>query len=227
MSNPPPGSERVLLERIEACLADRDNILGHGYQGHTYRLCSDDQSLAVKAPLGSGLTAWVSRWMLYNEYRVYRRLAGMAGVPVCYGFLGRRYLVLECVDGIPLRSAEISDPDYFFRTLLERIRRMHHRGIAHGDLKKKDNILVVNGREPWLIDFGVAVVRRDRIAPLNHYRFRLFQRFDYNAWVKLKLRRVGALSAAEQEIYHRTMVESAAGWIKQTWKKSKGLLKGR
>jgi len=227
MPSLPPGLDDDLRERIEVCLADRDNILGRGYQGHTFVLNADAKRLVVKAPLGRGLTALVSRWMLYNEYRVYRRLEGMEGVPACYGFPGRRYLVLELIEGIPLREAEITDPEHFFGTLLVRIRSMHRRGIAHGDLKKKDNILVVGGRDPWLIDFGVAVVRRDRFAPFNRYRFRLFQRFDYNAWVKLKSRSLARLSASEQGYYHRTLVEQVAGRIKRTWKQGKRILKGR
>jgi len=227
MPNLPPGLNHDLLARIETCLADRGNVLGRGYQGHTYLLHTDDKPLVIKAPLGRGPAALVSRWMLYNEYRVYRRLAGIDGVPACLGFVGRRYLVLECIDGAPVRRAQITDPEHFFRTLLERIRSMHQRGIAHGDLKKKDNILVVDGRDPWLIDFGVAVVRKNRIAPVNHYLFRLFKRFDYNAWVKLKSRSSAHLSVAEQGYYRRTLVERVARGVKKTWKRGKRLLKVR
>jgi hypothetical protein len=91
-------------------------------------------------------------------------------------------------------------------------------GVAHGDLKKKDNILVVDGRHPVLVDFGVAVVWKSGWAPFNHYRYKLFARFDYNAWVKLKYSQgADALCEADRCYYRRTMVESLSGWIKHAY----------
>jgi serine/threonine protein kinase len=166
--------------------------------------------------------------MLANEHRVYRTLNGINGVPICHGFLNKRYLILEYVDGTPIRHAQIADPDYFFKAFLQLIQRMHTAGVAHGDLKKKDNTLVVKGRHPCVVDFGVAIIRKKRFAPLNGYLFHLFQRFDTNAWAKLKYnRQMEKISPEDRIYYRRTFVEYAASWIKESYCKTRMFLIGR
>lgn len=153
--------------------------------------------------------------MLRNENRVYARLPVMQGVPRCYGFLDNRYLVLEYIDGIPFRTARITDRTLFFKALLNLIKDFHKAGIAHTDLKKKDNLLVVGGKIPYVIDFGVAVVRKPGFAPLNHYLYNIASRFDFNAWVKLKYDgEYEKMSEKDGKYYNRTMVEKISRWIK-------------
>ena len=229
MPNPIAGlPEDELLEWITASLRERRNILGRGYQCHTLLYRDAERSLVVKAPLGRGLTAYVRQRMLQNEYAVYGRLSGLPGLPVCHGFLKKRFLVLEFIDGVPIRDARITDRDFFFNTLLQRIKNMHRAGVAHGDLKKKDNILVVDGRDPILLDFGVAVIRKAGPTLLNRYLYSLFKKFDFNAYVKLKYRkRIDLISAADRPFYHRTVVEKSAGWIKRRYLKIKRWLIGK
>jgi predicted Ser/Thr protein kinase len=156
--------------------------------------------------------------MLQNEYAAYGRLSGLPGLPVCHGFLKKRFLVLEFIEGVPIGDACITDRDFFFDTLLRQIKTMHRAGVAHGDLKKKDNILVVDGRHPILLDFGVAVIRKSGLLPLNRYLFRLFEKFDFNAFVKLKYRKqIDCISAEDRPFYRRTVVEKSAGWIKRRY----------
>jgi RIO-like serine/threonine protein kinase len=215
-------SEDVLLEWITASLRERRNVLGRGYQCLTLLYRDAERSLVVKAPLGRGLTAYVRRRMLQNEFAVYGRLSGLPGIPVCHGFLNDRFLVLEFIDGVPIQDAGLADRDFFFGTLLRQIRSMHRAGVAHGDLKKRDNILVVDGRQPVLLDFGVAVIRKSGLVPANRYLFSLFKKFDYNAYVKLKYRkRIDRISAEDRPFYHRTVVEESAGWIKRRYLKIK------
>ena len=215
-------SEDVLLEWITASLRERRNVLGRGYQCLTLLYRDAERSLVVKAPLGRGLTAYVRRRMLQNEFAVYGRLSGLPGIPVCHGFLNDRFLVLEFIDGVPIQDAGFTDRDFFFGTLLRQIRSMHRAGVAHGDLKKRDNILVVDGRQPVLLDFGVAVIRKSGLVPANRYLFSLFKKFDYNAYVKLKYRkRIDRISAEDRPFYHRTVVEKSAGWIKRRYLKIK------
>ena len=215
-------SEDELLEWITASLRERRNILGRGYQCHTLLYRDAERSLVVKAPLGRGLAAFVRRRMLQNEYAAYGRLSGLPGLPACHGFLKKRFLVLEFIDGVPIGEACITDRDFFFNTLLQRIKTMHRAGVAHGDLKKKDNILVVDGRDPILLDFGVAVIRKAVPMPVNRYLYSLFKKFDFNAYVKLKYRkRTELVSAADRPFYHRTVVEKSAGWIKRRYLKIK------
>ena len=219
-------TESELLQWIEKSIKTRSNIFSYGYQGHVYLYDHEGRRLIVKAPTGWGPIRLVYRAMLRNEYKVYSKLAGINGIPRCYGLLERRYLVLEYVDGIPIRKAKIRDRDAFFSRLLERIEQLHGAGVAHGDMKKKDNVLVVGGCEPCVIDFGVAVVKKPGFAPINRYLYRIAKRFDFNAWVKLKTGfKTGALMEREDEGYERTGVETFARWLKRRYVKlKKGLI---
>lgn len=186
----------------------------------------DGRCLIIKAPTGWGPIRLISRAMLRNEHKVYSKLAGINGIPRCYGLLERRYLVLEYVDGTPIRNAEITDREAFFSRLLELIEQLHGAGVAHGDMKKKDNVLVVGGYEPYVIDFGAAVVKKPGFAPINRYLYRIARRFDLNAWVKLKTGyKTRDLIDREDEHYERTGIEKFARWVKRRYVKlKKGLI---
>jgi predicted Ser/Thr protein kinase len=163
--------------------------------------------------------------MLRNEYRVYSRLSGVRGVPRCYGLLDGRYLVLEFIDGFPVRSARITDRGRFFESLLNLIKELHKVGVAHTDLKKKDNLLVVGGRTPYVIDFGVAVVKKPGFAPINRYLYNLASKFDFNAWVKLKYDgKFENMAEEDRPYYNRTVVEKVSHWIKDTYLRVKEIL---
>ena len=219
--------EGEILEWIKNSIKKKSNIYSHGYQGQTYLFESKRQRFIIKVPSGWGLAKLIRRWMLRNEYRVYTQLSGLKGIPVCYGFINRRYLVLEFIGGTPIRWARIADPRRFFESLLSLIKDMHNLGVAHTDLKKKDNILVVDGRIPYVVDFGVAVVRNSGFAPINHYLYKLAKKFDYNAWAKLKYRRkLKYISEQDRQYYDRTFVEKASRRIKRMYRSVKSRFKG-
>jgi len=216
-------AESELLQWVQESVKTRSNIFGRGYQGHVF-LFDDAKGhrLIIKAPTGSILTRFVHRAMLRNEHKAYVKLAELRGIPYCYGLLDGSYLVLKYVDGLPVRRAEIRDRTLFFDTLLEVIKDLHKAGIAHGDLKKKDNLLVVDGRIPCIIDFGVAIIKKSGFAPLNHFLYNLGKKFDFNAWAKLKYDgRFENLSKEDEHYYNRTVVEKASHWIKQQYLKIK------
>ncbi len=217
--------EDVLCRWIDASIKEGRNILGRGYQGKTYFFSKDNRHLVIKAPQGRGPAAFVRRLMINNEYRVYTQLTGMQGIPVCHGLLKNRYLVLEFVDGVPIKDACFDDQACFCDGLLGRIKEIHRAGVAHGDLKKKDNILVVNGRHPILLDFGVAIIKKQGVAPVNRFLFNLFRKFDYNAYIKVKYRkRWDRINAEDRQYYQRTLIEKVSGWIKRSYLKGKHAL---
>ena len=163
--------------------------------------------------------------MAAQEYEVYKQLAGFPGSPRCYGLLRDRYLILEYIDGVPFRTAKVTDARAFFDRLLELIKELHRRGIAHTDLKRKDNLLVVEGRTPYLIDFGAAMTYKPGFAPINHCLYELARKFDLNAWVKLKYRgKFENLPAADRAYYNRTWIEKIARVIKKRYKKLKSVI---
>jgi predicted Ser/Thr protein kinase len=208
LRDPDLPAESELLQWIKNSTKTRSNVFSYGYQGHVYLYDHEGRRLIVKAPTGWGPIRLIYRAMLRNEYKVYSKLAGINGIPRCYGLLERRYLVLEYVDGIPIRKAKIRDRDVFFSRLLELIEQLHGAGVAHGDMKKKDNVLVVGGCEPCVIDFGVAVVKKPGFAPINRTGFK-----------------TRVLMEREDERYKRTGVETFARWVKRRYVRlKKGLI---
>ncbi|GIT35333.1 MAG: hypothetical protein Ct9H300mP4_16520 [Gammaproteobacteria bacterium] len=65
-------------------------------------------------------------------------------------------LILEFIEGDSYRKKEhiLENRDQFFSHLLSLILSIHDAGVTHGDLKRKDNILIGDKNQPYLIDFG-------------------------------------------------------------------------
>ena len=218
-------SEDDLIDWIEAHVSDKTKIRASGYQGKVYLYQDEHHRLVIKTASGPGLVKRIRQSWLRKEHEVYRRLSGFAGSPRCYGLLRDRYLVLEYIDGIPFRSAKIADAPAFFDRLFELIQELHRRGVAHADLKRKDNLLVVEGRTPYLIDFGAAMIYKPGFAPINHYLYEVARKFDLNAWVKLKYRgKFADISDADREYYNQTWIEKIARAVKKRYKKIKSLV---
>lgn len=220
-------TESELVAWIERNVPHRP-AYAQGYQGRVYLYESDGGRLIVKVATGAAPWRWLRQAMLRREARAYRHLAGFRGAPRCHGLLQNRYLVLEYVDGLPLRRASTLDRPAFFDALLGHIQELHRRGVAHADLKRPDNLLVVDGRAPYLIDFGAAIVRKPGFAPLNHYLYELARKFDLNAWVKLKYQgKFDQVSDADRAYYHRTGVEKLARTIKRGYLRVKEMFIAR
>ena len=211
-------TEKELLQWIRKSIEDSSNILSGGYQGQVYLYKDKTNSLIIKSPKEGLFEKLIGRTMLRREYRIYSKLSGIKGVPKCYGFIKGKYLVLEFIDGITVRDAKIRDRRVFFENLLCLIKEMHRAGIAHMDLKKKDNLLVVNGRMPYIIDFGAAVLRKPGFNPLNWYLYNLASKFDFNAWIKLKYGKRFEDIIDEDRQYHRvTFIEKSSMLIKRIY----------
>jgi predicted Ser/Thr protein kinase len=220
------ATERALVEWIETHRRNRGAVHARGNQGETYLYESGGRRLIVKVAPGAGPRGWVNRWMLRREHSVYLQLRGFAGAPRCYGLLRDRYLVLDYIPGVIADKHHITDAAAFFQTLFGYIEELHRRGVAHADLKRRDNLLVIDGDRPCLIDFGAAIVRKPGFAPINHLLYRIAQRFDYHAWVRLKYGRKFATRATPEDRrhYRRTAVERVAGSLKRSYRAVKQLV---
>ncbi len=142
-------------------------------------------------------------------------------MPRSHGLAAGEHLVLEHVEGPTLRRAapDLADRDRFFARLLETIRAMHAAGVAHGDLKRKENTLVAAGETPCLVDFGIAVLRREGAQGWNRKRFELVRQMDLNAWIKLKHgSHTDRLPAAEAALYRPLPIERWARRARTPWK---------
>ena len=217
--------EAALVRWIEDSLASGRHRLGQGYQAQTLLHNDNGRRLVIKTPAGRGPRRWLSTLMLRHEARVYERLDGVPSVPGSHGLVRGKYLVLDYVDGESARDAEIADREGFFAELFACIQALHARGIAHSDLQKKDNLFVVGGRHPCLLDFGAAVIRKPGFAPFNHLHYRLAVRLDLNQWVKLKYRgRPAEISDADRAYYRRTWVERLARALKLGFRRLRSVL---
>jgi predicted Ser/Thr protein kinase len=160
--------------------------------------------------------------MLSREHFVYSRLAGVRGIPRCYGFLDGAHLVLEHIAGPSLRTRtdDLKDRERFFAELLTSIDAMHAAGVAHGDLKRKNNVVVGPGERPYIIDFGIARLRKAARDGRGGRVFEWVKQMDYNAWAKLKYRgRMEELSAEDAARYRPLLLERIARWIRVPWQK--------
>lgn len=218
----------ALAAELDAAIAaGTGRELGSGYQASVHVYSTSFGDVVVKTPHG-GVLAGLWRTLLRREHAIYEQLTGIAGIPRCYGLVGGERLALEYVAGPSLREheAKIADRAVFFDKLLATVQAMHAAGVAHGDLKRKDNIIVASGERPYLIDFGIATRRSPANATWNRYAFAALVQMDMNAWVKLKYgRRVdptaepGVLSAADAAAYRPLLIERLARAVRVPWQK--------
>jgi predicted Ser/Thr protein kinase len=175
-----------LPQWAERSLERGENILARSNQGTILLFREAGLEFVVKTAMGSGAVRRARQATLVRELAAYRRMSGLAGVARCYGMVADRYLVLEYVRGTPYREAEWADRDAWFGQLLAVIRGFHRRGVAHGDLKSKSNLLVTRDQHPCVLDFGTTVMHKDGVHPVNNLMFDYLKRLDLNAWVKHK-----------------------------------------
>lgn len=210
--------ETVLKQWIEESIKNHTNILASGYQGKTLLYETNDDKYVIKVPHGSGLVRMFHAAMLRHEHKVYKHLGDFIGTPACYGLIDNQYLVLEFIAGRTIRVKRPLDEQKFQSTLLDIIKAMHQRGVAHMDLKRKDNLLVTSDEGPCLLDFGTAVIKKTGFHPFNHFRYRLAKQFDYNAWVKHKYHDShDELTEEDKRLYKSTWIEALAGKIKRLY----------
>jgi RIO-like serine/threonine protein kinase len=122
------------------------------------------------------------RAMVRREITVYRALRDLPGIPRLLGEIDAYAFVVERIDGPELGAfAPRELPPGFIETLEATVREMHERGVIHGDLRQRRNILVGPGGRPYLIDFASGI----RLSP-DFPLFGLLRQMDLSAVAKLK-----------------------------------------
>lgn len=194
---------------IENSLARQENILATSNQGTILLFQGDTRKLIIKTAMGRGLLLLARQKTLLREYRAYQRLEGLEGVPECYGMIDDRYLLLEYINGQAYRESALPEREVWFEKLLKILQSIHARGVSHGDLKSKDNLLVTGENMPCVIDFGTAFIEKPGFHPLNNWLFRTAKRLDINAWVKHKYHGYYRdASAADQVLLDYSWIEA-------------------
>ena len=209
-----PDQRQAILDWLAT--GETDIAATPGYQASVRFYRGPAGAFAIKEPSGRGLLRALSQAAIRREARVYRRLRGIPGIPRCFGCLNDRYLVLEHVPGTTLDAleGELADRTQFFARLLETLLAMHDAGVAHGDLKRKKNILVGPREQPFVIDFGIAVTTADR----RGFLFDLVKQVDRNAWIKHKYRgRMKAISTEDAPLYKPMRSERLMRLLRPAW----------
>lgn len=205
-----------LAKWADDSLASGSNILATSNQGTVLLFDEGGPAYVLKVAMGRGPVLRLRRATLEREHAAYRLLDGLQGIPRCYGMLENRYLVLDFIRGTPYRDAKILDRDVWFAQLLEIIRGCHARGVAHGDLKNKSNLMSDAEGRPCLIDFGATALYKEGFHPINHRFYRFLCQLDLNAWVKHKYHgRFEGLSPEDQEIFKDSRIERVLRWRRQ------------
>jgi RIO-like serine/threonine protein kinase len=126
--------------------------------------------------------AWsrpIWRWLAHRELAVLDRLAGVRGIPASVrGDQGR--ILRSWLPGAPMQVARPRDPAYF-RSALRLLRQVHRRGVAHNDLAREANWLVLADGAAGLIDFEIAWC-----DPRRGRAFRMLAREDLRHLLKHK-----------------------------------------
>ncbi len=108
-----------------------------------------------------GLPAgWLGRLSRDHERAMYATLANVEGVPRWVASVGRAGCAIEYVEATPL-DRDVAVPPGYFDRLGEILTVIHARGVAYVDANKRSNILIGPGGRPYLVDFQIAVRRRE------------------------------------------------------------------
>jgi predicted Ser/Thr protein kinase len=142
---------------------------GRGTQSSVYLVEVDGQHAAVKdfAATPPFFRRFIAPYLVRREMAALSVLQGTPGVPQVYGRIDRYAFSLEYIEGTPMAKFKAGElaPEVFAR-VQSVIDEIHRRGVAHGDLKRRSNLLLTPEGEVFLIDFAAAVIGRRPFHPL-------------------------------------------------------------
>jgi tRNA A-37 threonylcarbamoyl transferase component Bud32 len=217
--------EPSFIESVEKALRDDQALVKsyEGNQGILFKLNLGDKNYLVKrANKTNVFLRYFNQRTLNRELEIYKKLKGIDGIPDCFGMTVRGELILEYIEGQSYRDKqyELAGDESFFQKLLDLILNMHNEGVAHGDLKRKDNILVNKDNEPFLIDFGTGISIDKPKGQIKRSIFRFLKSTDLNAWVKHKYNRnYDGISEDDRQYYSPTLIEKCYRIIRKIFVK--------
>ncbi|WP_254771916.1 phosphotransferase [Pseudoxanthomonas sp. CF385] len=154
-------------------------------------------------PLWLRLPAW---WLARREALALRKVAGMADVPQLLAWTGRR-LDRSYMEGAAMYQRPPRGDIAYFRAAHRLLKHLHRRGIAHNDLAKEANWLVLADGRPAIIDFQLAT----RGDPRSRW-MRLLARQDLRHLLKHKRMYCAAsITPTERRVLKRT------SWLRDLW----------
>ena len=201
---------------------DLVRLTNQGHQGIAFKVLVDGQSFLIKRTNKIGFfTRRVSEHFIQHEYKIYQRLEGIAGIPKCYGLSDDGSLILEYIDGDSYREKEyiLENRDQFFVDLLALILSIHEVGVSHGDLKRKDNILIGEKNQPYLIDFGAAMSLNSKNQFIKRWLYNFSKQTDLNAWIKHKyFRQYDDITKDDLTYYSSSKLDKLIRLTRKLWR---------
>ena len=154
-------------------------------------------------PVWLRLPAW---WLARREARGLQQVAGLGDVPRLLRWDGRR-LDRSYMAGGPMYLVPPHGDLAYFRRARRLLGQLHRRGLAHNDLAKEANWLVLPDGRPAIIDFQLAV----RGAPRSRW-MRLLAREDLRHLLKHKRTYCPQhISPVERRVLKRR------SWVRDAW----------
>ena len=138
-----------------------------------------------KAP--RAFARWVAPFLIGREIKALRALKGTPGVPEFYGRLDRQAFAMEFIEGTPIADFAEGELDpVVFPRVQSVIDAIHQRGVAHGDLKRRSNLLVTPDKQIYLIDFAAATVGNRRFNPFLNWLQKSMAEIDDKSLPRIK-----------------------------------------
>lgn len=171
-------------------------------------LMRDGRGLFVRrdlqyVPLWLRAPAW---WLARREARALQKVHGLPDMPQLLNWDGRR-LDRSYMAGAAMYQRPPRDDLAYFRDARRLLQLLHRRGVAHNDLAKEANWLVLEDGRPGLIDFQLAT----RGDPRSRW-MRLLAREDLRHLLKHKRTYCAhALTPVERRVLKRR------SWLREAW----------
>ncbi|MDQ3287703.1 MAG: serine/threonine protein kinase [Pseudomonadota bacterium] len=157
----------------------------------------------VHVPMWLRLPAW---WLAGREARGLRAVHGLPATPQLLRWDGRR-LDRSYMSGAAMYQRPPHGDLTYFRKARRLLQQLHRRGLAHNDLAKEANWLVLDDGGPAIIDFQLAV----RGHPRSRW-MRLLAREDLRHLLKHKRTYCpGSLTPVDRRVLKRP------SWVRQVW----------
>lgn len=154
-------------------------------------------------PLWLRLPAW---WLARREARALRQVDGLPAMPQLLRWDGRQ-LDRSYLDGAAMYQRPPHDDPAYFRRAHRLLQQLHRRGLAHNDLAKEANWLVLTDGTPAIIDFQLAT----RGPPRARW-MRLLAREDLRHLLKHKRTYCAKwLTPTERRLLKRR------SWLREVW----------
>lgn len=141
--------------------------VGKGWQSSVYEVDWNGARAAVKdfSKLPPLFRFFIAPVLVKREVKALRHLDGTPGIPRFLGQIDRLAFALEFIEGRPVSGIHKGEmPPEVFGRMADVVAAMHARGVAHGDLKRRSNLLLTPKNEVFIIDFAASVVARGLIS---------------------------------------------------------------